>query len=309
MKKIIILFIILLLIPYANAGTLEAYTEINHYYDFNLSYFKNLSHQIIVNIPKEEFENTKNIDKIKFICGRKSTTTGNLVVRLYKYTTIPNYIYLDSYGIAPNQCLDFGYQIGLSIYPEIEVEDNMNYAVGFYDISTSGNWYIFGSNANHKWLFPVSKTETVNDVNGNSINYYDDYYKENLNINFIPISVYGQHKWPVTPQPTPTSVGNETNASIPCTFCDVPFPESTTNESFEPDFSNPNEICPDCFNDTKIIIPEGNLDNEKGATKTLKSFGYCNEFGCSIQDLINFLYDFSLLLFFISLLTLAYKLW
>lgn len=153
---------------------------------------------------------------------------------------------------------------------------------------------------------------------------FDAIYADKDKYGDLAFTLLGQFKIPSTPVPTPYIIKpNNPLEPIPedCTFedffnnlCEISELPDDTYVPTEWDFNfsdfinNSNTSCPDCIGNESIDIPKGIIDNDKSITKFLKLFGYCNDKGCSIYDIIDMLYDMSTIMFIISVIAIYFKL-
>jgi len=127
----------------------------------------------------------------------------------------------------------------------------------------------------------------------------------NEDLSFV---MYGTYVTPDEP-PGPPGDTTEPPTELPCDDCD-PYPgDPGGNESFFiPDFGNNTIYCPDCIgNETKnstAVIKPGS-----GFCASLISFGYGSLDGCDAYSYIDFLYDYSLLFFILSIIAIGAKIW
>ena len=156
---------------------------------------------------------------------------------------------------------------------------------------------------------------TTQDWSGNMVypaytNYYGYNFPANptdtrIYIKDIQYKIYGQFIFPSTPDPTPsiTSTQPVTTSTMPA---DTPPAPGGIGIIISPDFNNGTIICPDCGgNETQEGTDE--IGEDTGIGGTMKGLGYCKSGGCSSQDFIDMAYDFSNMIFILSIMFIMVK--
>lgn len=144
---------------------------------------------------------------------------------------------------------------------------------------------------------------------------YTDYYgysypanptDTRLFMNDMYFKMYGQFRFPTTPDPTPSATSTQpiTTSTIP--EGTPPAPGEGEGELMIPDFGNGTIICPDCAGNETEQRGEG-IDGDTGIGGTMKGLGYCKSGTCTTQDFIDFLYDFSNAIFILSIMFIMVK--
>lgn len=283
----------------------------------------NQSTQVIIKIPFTAMPNVKEITAYQefAFCSSPIKPNGPLHIRVYTYDdAVPATYYLQDYiNLDNTSCHDYGEPTLVQLNTPINVQSfNGTYingvAFGFYaDPVSQGNWYFpfdVSGNANNQLIATFSNTKlsysaTVKDVNGNNVldGYSNTIYTSN-------IWLLGNFIFPPTPSPTPTPpTGIDPNGTqiMPgdCTYeqlinggCNNPPPIPGIGpggfNNTPPDFTKPDSACPECPNN-QTVVPDGTLEPDNSGSVFLKGLGYCTTTGCTIDDIIAFFYDITLL--------------
>lgn len=215
-------------------------------------------------------------------------------------TNIANINFVFDY---PLQIYDDGNENKIVDYIFIELQetyhtgDNNLIEYSYYQ-STSNDIYNEGKNYQYSTI-----TSTWSSIESwLSPNSYND----------MAFKLYGSYRFPPTPMPTPQQTYNnpDTNTSLPCPDCINDFPDIDINSSEfnntgnEINFSNPNEICPTCIGNETISV--NSIPSNNGFSQLLINFGYCTNLGCTLDDIISFLYDSSKIIFWLSVIVVLY---
>jgi hypothetical protein len=316
--KIILFLIILSLIPVSNAGVLLISDPDNQVYSYVVGNgsFNSQSDQIIINIPYQEFNGVSYIDKIKLQLGHSSPHPNqDLAIRIYK-TNNNNFNHsfntVDYYHINASTLGDFGAKYTLNLDAPIYITQNTSesISIGIYTESTTGRYYIFGSNQITYYIGSSIYYSYIRDYQNNYVSGYELYLNDSNTILSLYHQIYGGYVFPTTPNPTPAQTGNG-NGSLPCLppECGGNFPNGTGSSGFNPSFNDSNSItvpCPDCIGNESISVPN-TIPSNSGVGEILKGIGYCSNLGCTIDDIIAFLYDFSIIGFWISVIIIIWK--
>lgn len=328
MKKIKLLYILLaftLIVPSAYAYTpvgmaLRAGTSTINTTDR----FTTTGTQIIMNFPFDDPNNIYQWGKVQTIdaIGIKLATpsgapNGDLKIRVYSYDTLYNYVLEEelTYTYAQlvlAQCTD-GCDVHIFLSSTINVVSNKGYAIGVYSQSTGYPWYIYG-NLNSKQFFNLPSLSSFNGLytsvnypNGTTPHYSDAFFS--FDINYLDVFFYGIFLFP----PTPTPPIEPPDNPLPCPECDEnnsALPDSGTDEGdfSNPDFENSTGNCPQCMgNETRSV---GNtIEVTSGFCAVLVSLGYGSSDGCNVKSFTDFLYDYSIIFFVLSLILLGYKIY
>ena len=133
--------------------------------------------------------------------------------------------------------------------------------------------------------------------------------QENI-YNDLAFQLFGTFYYPSTPEPTPIdSPPSNDSESPPCYECNGTIPEiSDSGDSFTPDFNGSSlpVLCSE--NETGCLpeqtAPDSSIPSNTTAGTFLMSLGYCDSLSCGVQDIIDLLYDWSIIAFLMSLLYL-----
>ena len=284
------------------------------------SRFTTTGTQVIMNFPFDpnniyQWGKVQTIDAIGIkLATFSGTPNGNLKIRVYSYDTLYNYVLEEelTYTYAQLQltgCTD-GCDVHIFLSSTINVVSNTGYAIGIYSESTGDPWYVFG-NANSQPFFNLPSISSYNGLfssvnypNGTTPSYSDEFFS--FDINYLDVLFYGTFLFP----PTPTPPIQPPDNPLPCPECtnSTGLPESGIDEGnfSTPDFENSTQNCPECVgNETRLV---GNtIEPTSGFCTVLVPLGYGTSDGCNTKSFIDFLYDYSILFFLISLILLGYK--
>lgn len=280
--------------------------------------------QIILNFPYDpnniyQWGKVQKINAIGINVGRGTIDpNNNLKIRIYSYDSLYNYILEEEITYTVNQhtsnCLgDWACGVHIYLNNEINVTSNTGYAIGVYSESTSGDWYVFG-NPNTQQFFNLPSTSSynglstsVNYANGTIPAYSDSFFS--ININYIDVFFYGTFLFP----PTPTPPIQPPDNPLPCPECtenNSALPEGGSDEGnfFNPYFENSTQNCPTCIgNETRLV--SNTIEPSSGFCTVLIPLGYGSSEGCTTKSFIDFMYDYSILFFLLSLILLFYKIY
>ena len=127
--------------------------------------------------------------------------------------------------------------------------------------------------------------------------------------NDIAFALYGTHRYPTTPLPTPTETAiNPDNP--PCYDCNgtIPSPDENSTTGWDPTFNDTTILCPECIGN-ETVNPFDTISEDSYSESFLKGVGYCNTLGCTLDDIIAFLYDLSLIGCYFSFAIVLGKMW
>ena len=272
-------------------------------------------------------DNFKTIDSLKFYMQKLSNDksyTGTIILKVYKSTTAdPQTATLTlwetinlnptSLSITENTIF-FTYPIPVygginedekilnylfitieETYPDID-DTNL---IGYGFLRMSSDYYSDGKlyqKYNNIW---TSFDDMYYDINGNL--YHD-----------LTFKLYGTYKT----SPNPEWPDNEYdpcvegNCSVPVPAPDGVLPDFSNDfieEINYTDFTKPSQNCEFCQGNETKIIKGGLGKSDTGFGQTLSGLGYCQKSNCTMDDFIDFLYDWSIGFFLISLIFLFNK--
>jgi len=318
-SKLILMLFLLSFIPFVNAGIVLDATPDNMGYVYRIGdyAFYDASHQFVVNTPYQIMNGVSYVDGVTFRLGRTTIITPNqpLVFKIYRvsnnnYNLGGSYPVEDFYNIQYTSITDYGIAYHIYFDNPIYLNPNESLSYGFYSTTTNGSYYIFGDYRenykkfiNHNSYYPI-----IRDLNNNYVVGSESINQTDIDFRNVFIKIYGGLIFPDTPLPTPPiETEYDSNGTLFCPSCNgTMFPNASGGSGFTPNWSEPNVPCPDCIGN-ETIIPNGNIPSNKGVGSVLRTIGYCSTLGCSIDDIISFLYDFSIIGFWVSFIILVYK--
>jgi hypothetical protein len=333
MKLLNFIFILLLFVIPGDAATSQVRTyDTNYDYLFTQDDLGTINDQIISILDTNISVKISGISGITFSCSKGYKTigvpySGQHNFRIYKVLNDGNSLYylIASYPVNYSVCKDYGQKISLNFASDIEFEESSRYAIGYYYTTSETSvfpdiWMSSFSNPTYKlaWVNTVLNScnelysecnilspQKIVDAGG------DDYYRigkdvngaeQNRKITNVVYQLLGYKRFPAFNPPAEPSEPGVSNITMP----DNPLPTPTPFEISMPDLENLTP-CENC-NGNESISTGNTFGAGTGISQSLAAAGYCDGDGCTTKDIIDVLYDFSVLGLVLSFLMFAMKL-